>query len=159
LELDRPKRAPVMAEIDLVSSHTPWTPLPRMVAWNEIKDGSIYDGMPAQGVSPQKLWRHASFVQQSYGRSIQYSLTALSSFVQQLHDPNLVVVALGDHQPATIVTGQGATHDVPVMIIAHDPQVFDRIAPWGWEPGMLPNAHAPVWRMDTFRDRFLTAFR
>ena len=34
LELERPHRAPVMAEIDLVSSHTPWAPLPRLVDWN-----------------------------------------------------------------------------------------------------------------------------
>ena len=32
LELAKPDHAPVMAEIDLVSSHTPWTPLPHMVA-------------------------------------------------------------------------------------------------------------------------------
>jgi hypothetical protein len=137
-ELDRPGRAPVMAEIDLVSSHTPWTPLPHMVDWGSIGDGSVFDGVPAQGVSPQTLWRHASFVQQSYGQSVQYSLTALTSFVQQLHDPNLVVL---------------------VTIISHDHTVLDRIAPWGWQPGMLPDPHAPVWRMDTFRDRFLAAFR
>jgi hypothetical protein len=159
MELDRPDRAPVMAEIDLVSSHTPWTPLPHMVDWDTLGDGSVFDGVPAQGVSPQTLWRHASFVQQSYGQSVQYSLNALTSFVQRLHDPNLVVVALGDHQPATIVTGHNASHDVPITIISHDQKVLDRVAPWGWQPGLLPGAHAPVWRMDSFRDRFLAAFR
>jgi hypothetical protein len=159
MELDRRDRTPVMAEIDLVSSHTPWTPLPHMVDWNALGDGSVFDGVPAQGVSPQTLWRHSSFVQQSYGQSIQYSLTALTSFVQRLHDPNLVVVALGDHQPATIVSGRNASHDVPITIISHDQKVLDRIAPWGWQPGLLPDSHAPVWRMDSFRDRFLAAFR
>ena len=51
-----------------------------------------------------------------------------------------------------------AGHDVPVTIMAKDPRVLSRIAGWGWQPGLLPSAGAPVWRMDAFRDRFLTAF-
>jgi phosphatidylglycerophosphate synthase len=31
----------------------------------------------------------------------------------------LVLVVLGDHQPATVVTGESASHDVPVPVIAH----------------------------------------
>ena len=41
-----------MAEIDLVSSHTPWAPLPRMVDWTSVGDGSVFAAMPAQGQSP-----------------------------------------------------------------------------------------------------------
>jgi hypothetical protein len=36
--------------------------------------------------------------------------------------------------------------------------VLDRVAGWGWTDGLRPAADAPVWRMDAFRDRFLTAF-
>ena len=78
--------------------------------------------------------------------------------MQTYHDKNLVLVVLGDHQPATIVTGQGASHDVPITIIAHDPAVMDRISGWGWQDGMRPGPNAPVWPMDAFRDRFLTAY-
>jgi hypothetical protein len=35
---------------------------------------------------------------------------------------------------------------------------MDRISGWGWDEGMLPGPKAPLWRMDVFRDRFLTAF-
>ncbi len=78
--------------------------------------------------------------------------------MQTSNDPNLVLVVLGDHQPATIVSGEGANHDVPISIIAHDPAVLAQISSWGWQDGMLPGPQAPVWRMDTFRDRFLTAY-
>src|SRR5207248_10551575 len=105
LELDRANRSPVMAEIDLVSSHTPWTPLPRMVDWNKVGDGSVFDGMPAQGQSAAAVWRDPNQVRTAYGQSIQYSLTALITFVQTFHDNNLVLVLLGDHQPATVVSG------------------------------------------------------
>jgi hypothetical protein len=69
-----------------------------------------------------------------------------------------VLVVLGDHQPATTVSGQGADHDVPISVIARDPKVMRQIAGWNWQPGMLPSPDAPVWPMQSFRDRFLTAF-
>jgi hypothetical protein len=158
LELDKPNRAPVMAEVDLVSSHTPWAPLPRLVDWNRVGDGSIFDPMPAEGDSPEDVWRQPGRVKAAYAQSIAYSVDALTSFVQQLHDRNLVLVVLGDHQPASIVSGNGASHDVPVSIIAADPAVTDRAADWGWRNGLRPDPGAPVWPMDTFRDRFLTTY-
>jgi len=35
---------------------------------------------------------------------------------------------------------------------------MDRIAGWGWQDGLRPSPRAPVWPMNAFRDRFLTAF-
>jgi hypothetical protein len=147
-----------MAEIDLVSSHTPWAPLPHLVPWNAVGDGSVFDPMPARGASPSVVWRSPHRVQAGYAASVVYTLDTLVSFVQSSPDPNLVLVVLGDHEPATIVSGEGASHDVPVSVIARDPAVLDRISGWGWQPGLRPHPDAPVWRMDSFRDRFLTAF-
>jgi hypothetical protein len=153
-----PGHRPVMAEIDLVSSHTPWTPLPRMVPWDQLGDGSIFDPMPAQGLTPRVAWRDEETVRRLYGQSVQYSLTALVSWVTRLHDDNLVLVVLGDHQPATTVSGAGANHQVPIAVVAHDPAVLAGISSWHWEDGLLPSPSAPLWRMDAFRDRFLAAF-
>ena len=158
LELEQPNRPPVMAEIDLVSSHTPWAPLPRLVDWSRVGDGSVFDPMPAEGESPREVWRNPDLVKAAYAESIAYSLDAVTSFVQQLRDQDLVLVVLGDHQPASIVSGEGVSHDVPVSIIAADPAVMDRAADWGWQEGLRPGAGAPVWPMDAFRDRFLTAY-
>jgi hypothetical protein len=97
-------------------------------------------------------------VRAAYGQSIEYSLSALLSFVERYGDDNLVLILLGDHQPATVVSGDGATHDVPVSIVARDPAVMDRIEGWGWQDGLRPGDAAPLWRMDAFRDRFLSAF-
>ena len=155
-ELAPAPRKPVMAEIDLVSSHTPWGPLPHMVPWADLGNGAIYDPMPGQGRRP--ALRNPADVQAAYAQSIRYSLTALISFLQTYHDDNLVLVVLGDHQPSTIVSGENAGHDVPVTVIAHDSDVIGRIGAWRWDDGLLPGPRAPVWRMDTFRDRFLTAY-
>src|SRR4051812_16012685 len=74
LELARPNHAPVMAEIDLVSSHTPWAPLPHLINWAKVGDGSIFDTMAGDGPSPQTVWRDAQGVRRAYAQSIQYSL-------------------------------------------------------------------------------------
>jgi hypothetical protein len=158
LELAPADRAPVMAEIDLVSSHTPWAPLPRLVDWNALGDGSVFAPMPALGASPSVVWRDRARVRAAYGQSIEYSLSSLISFVQTYHDDNLVLIVLGDHQPATIVSGSSAGRDVPISIIAHDPAVLNRISGWGWQDGLRPRPDAPVWPMDAFRDRFLSAY-
>jgi hypothetical protein len=155
-----PGHAPVMAEIDLVTSHEPWTPLPPLLPWGEVGDGSVYDGMPADGPAAADVVGDTDKVRDLYAESIEYSLSALISFVTTFHaqDPNLVLLLVGDHQPASIVTGPDASHDVPVTIVASDPTVLEQTSSWGWDDGMLPSPDAPVWRMDAFRDRFLTAF-
>ena len=153
-----PGHKPVMAEIDLVSSHYPWAPLPTMVPWNKIGNGSIFDPMPARSESPLTVWRNANTVRQFFGRSIQYSLQALTSWVTELNDPNLVLILLGDEQPAGPITRPGASHDVVISIIARGPSVFRQIVPWGWQDGLLPGPSAPLEPMDAFRNQFLGAF-
>ena len=129
-----------------------------MIDWKQVGDGSVFNGMPEQGNARSVVWRSAKHVRAAYGESIRYSLTSLISFVQTYPDKDLVLVVLGDHQPSTTVSGYGASHDVPISIIAHDPKVLDRISGWGWQNGLRPHPNAPVWPMDSFRDRFLTAY-
>lgn len=158
LELAQEQRRPVMAEIDLISSHAPWSRTPRMIDQSAVGDGSVYDGMPEQLPSETDIWPSPQRVQEAYGESIEYSLNALVSFVTTYGDDDLVVVLLGDHQPATIVSGEDAGRDVPIAIVSRDPAVLDAISGWGWNEGLRPESDAPVWRMDEFRDRFLAAY-
>ena len=157
-ELAKRHRPPLFAEVDLISSHAPWTRIPRLISWDDVGDGSIFDRIPAEESTQAALFGDAERARAAYGHSIEYSLSTLFSFVQRYGDDDLVLVVLGDHQPATLVTGQGASHDVPISVIAHDPKVIDRIGAWGWQDGTSPSPEAPVWPMAAFRDRFLTAF-
>ncbi|MFD6608696.1 sulfatase [Micromonospora chalcea] len=146
-----PGRTPVMAEIPLLSSHLPWTPVPPLVDWDDIGDGSVYKGSA-------RADRSAEGTREAYQRAVVYSLRTLISYVQRYGDENLVLVFLGDHQPARAITGDGAGKDVPITVVAKDPAVLDRIAGWGWQDGLNPDPQAPVWPMESFRDRFLRAF-
>src|SRR6266702_1852574 len=153
-----PGHKPVMAEIDMVSSHLPWAPLPTMVPWNKIGNGSIFDPMPARGQTPLSIVGSASKERQAFAKSIQYSLQVLTSWVTEANDPNLVLILLGDEQPAAPITGPGASHKVVISIVAHDPSVFRQIASWRWQDGLLPGPSAPLEPMDAFRNQFLGAF-
>jgi phosphatidylglycerophosphate synthase len=156
-ELARAERAPVFAEIDLISSHHPWTPPPPLVPWDEVGDGSVFDGT-TEDAEPVDQETDPERAQQLYGNSIQYSWETLVSFLETYPDPDRVLVVLGDHEPHAWVSGEDAGHDVPITVIAQDPDVVRRIADWDWSPGLLPPADAPVWPMSYLRDRLFTAF-
>jgi hypothetical protein len=155
-ELTPGPRAPVMAEIDLLSSHYPWTVPPQLLPWDGVGDGSIYHG-PA-GTSPDPAAGRPDDERLRYAEAIAYSMRTLASFAATSNDPNLVILAMGDHQPNTTVTGPDAGHQVPAMLIAHDPRVLESVSGWGWTTGLNPGTAAPVWRMDQVRDRLLTTF-
>ncbi|GIH07997.1 hypothetical protein Rhe02_60640 [Rhizocola hellebori] len=148
--------SPLMAMIPLTSSHGPWNPVPPLVDWNTIGDGSAFQEV--KGAGAQDAMLGSDRVNADYERAIAYSLQSLVSYVEKYGDENLVLVFLGDHQPSTAVTGTKASRDVPITIVARDPAVLERVSGWGWTDGLRPGPQAPVWRMDTFRDRFLTAF-
>jgi hypothetical protein len=147
-----------MAEIDLVTSHVPWAPLPRLVDWATVGDGSTFLAQAGQALPRDAVWSSTAGVRTAYGQTVAYSLDSVVSFLRGTHDDDLVVVVLGDHQPVSIVSGDHAGHDVPVSIVSRDPAVLDRISRWGWQDGLRPGPTAPVWPMDRFRDRFLTAY-
>jgi len=153
-----PGHKPVMAEIDLISSHTPWAPLPHLVPWNKVGNGSIFDPQPAESQYAATVWRNPSTVRKYYAMSIKYTLRALTQWVTESHDPNLVLIMLGDHQPHTAVSGIGPSHEVPISIISRDPSVFRQISSWHWQDGLQPGAGAPLKPMDAFRNEFLGAF-
>ncbi|RDG37297.1 sulfatase [Streptomyces corynorhini] len=158
LENGKKDRKPLMSEIILVSSHNPWAPIPEILDWDEIGDGSVYDSIQRSGKDPKEVWKDRENIRTEYRRSIEYSVNSLVSWVEEYGDKDTVLVFLGDHQPNATVTGSGAGRDVPISIVAHDPDVMDRIADWHWQDGLTPGPDAPVWRMDRFRDRFLTAY-
>ncbi|GGQ26881.1 hypothetical protein GCM10010187_49400 [Actinomadura coerulea] len=154
-ELAKDDRAPVMAETALVSSHAPWASVPRLVPWEQVGDGSVFNGM---GKGYDAPWPAPGRIRAEYRASIEYTLNTLVSYLETYGDKDTVLVFLGDHQPAPLITGPGASRDVPITIVAKDGAVLDRISGWGWQDGLRPGRETPVWPMSAFRDRFLTAF-
>ncbi len=84
-------------------------PHPRMIPWNKVGNGSIYNRIPVKHTSTELVLdtrrgrncgRTAPAVRAAYGQSIVYTMNTLISFVQHYgKNPNLVMIVLGDHQP------------------------------------------------------------
>ena len=81
---------------------------------------------PPKDSAPVEVWPDPQRVQEVYGQSVEYTLGAMFSFLHTYDQPNLVLVVLGDHQPARIVSGPDADHDVPITIISKDPRSSTR---------------------------------
>ncbi|WP_371330038.1 hypothetical protein [Streptomyces sp. TP-A0356] len=149
---------PLMSEIILTSSHTPWAPIPKMVGWDQLGNGSIFGSIEKAGNTPDYTYTNDTHAKEEYGKSVQYSVTSLTQFLERYGNDDTVLVFLGDHQANAHVSGNHASHDVPCAIVAKDPKVLDKVADWGWSDGLRPAHNAPVWKMSSFRDRFLTAY-
>ena len=68
LELAKRHRRHVFAELDLVSSHTPWTHIPRRIDWRDVGDGSVFNShsgghtqqSPRSGATPHAYARRTA---------------------------------------------------------------------------------------------------
>ncbi len=146
---------PLMTEIALISSHAPWTPVPHMVPWEKVGDGSVFDAEATLGPSPKQVWADPDRIRDHYGRSLDYTLRTVLSWATLPRGLPPLLILLGDHQPAEFVAQAGGK-DVPIHLIgpADTLRLFDE---WGWAEGLQPAAAQEVWPMAAFRDRFLRA--
>ncbi|MEU5041376.1 CDP-alcohol phosphatidyltransferase [Streptomyces griseorubiginosus] len=149
---------PLMSEIILTSSHQPWAPIPKMVNWDDLGDGSVFKAIQKAGNKASDIIADPTRSKQEYGKSISYSVTSLTQWLERYGSDDTVLVFLGDHQPIARVSGENASRDVPISIVAKDPKVLAKITSWNWTDGLKPAHDAPVWKMSAFRDRFLTAY-
>jgi hypothetical protein len=150
---------PLFVEVSLISSHAPWTPVaPVLEDWSAIGDGSVFSRWADDGDPPEVVWRDPERVREQYTRAVDYVLGVLGSYAANFVDERTLLIMVGDHQPAPLITGEGATRDVPIHVISGDPALLEPFEAWGFTPGMRPAANAPAKPMDAFRDFFLEAF-
>jgi len=157
-ERSRTDRRPVMAEIALLSSHAPWTPVPQLIDWSMVGDGSVFNSQATSGDAADVVWQDRTRVMRHFRESAEYVVQSLMSYMTEFGDDNLVMLILGDHQPMPFVTDNTDNRDVMVHLVARDPAVLAAAEAWAWTPGMLPADDAPVWRMDAVRDRMIETF-
>lgn len=144
------------AQVVLISSHAPWVPVPRMIGWDELGDGRIFDAMALAGDTPEVVWRDKARVRAQYRAAISYSLQAvLDHATRHAEDPPLLIL-LGDHQAATTI-GDDPRREVPVHVIGPEALVA-RTAGWGLTPGLIPPPGSPAIPMESLRDLFLLSF-
>ncbi|MBM3604087.1 MAG: LTA synthase family protein [Alphaproteobacteria bacterium] len=152
----KPDARNLFAQIALISSHAPWVPVPRMVAWEDLGDGTIFDDMARAGDPPEVVWRDRDRVRRQYRDAIGYTLQAVLDYAaRQADDPPLMLL-IGDHQAASTI-GLDERREVPLHVIG-PPSLVERTAEWGLTPGLVPPRDKMPLPMDSLRERILRSF-
>lgn len=150
---------PLFAELGLISSHAPWTPiLPVLDDWDAIGDGTIFQEWADPGETPEELWRDRDRVREHYARAVAYAVEVVGSYAARYLDDRTVLIAMGDHQPAPLITGDSASRVVPVHVVSADAKLLRPFREWGFVEGAVPPDGASPPGMDAFRDWFVRTF-
>ena len=89
--------------------------------------------------------------------AVAYTYASIGGYLRLRADRDFVMIVIGDHQPAAAVSGEGASWDVPVHVIASRPQVLERLKTHGFTRGLAP-ARASLGPMHKLAPVFLDAF-
>jgi hypothetical protein len=89
---------------------------------------------------------------------VAYAVDVVGSWAARFVDDGTLLIALGDHQPAPLITGEDAPRTVPVHVISGDPALVSPFETLGFRAGVVPDTVSGVVRMDDFRGWFLRTF-
>ncbi len=155
-ELQPQPRKPLFVFFPTLSTHMPFRPVPPLQPdESRMLSADPYDSGPlsaAMARTPE--WTHLG---RSYIEAVQYFFDCFSSFLRQRPDEHGVMILLGDHQPASSVSGQGVPWDVPVHVIASRPDILRALLADGFQPGLTP-ASRPIGNMNQLTEWLLAAF-
>ncbi|UEX79841.1 hypothetical protein [Sediminicurvatus halobius] len=153
-----PASEPVFAELALISSHAPWTPiLPVLPDWSRIGRGEVFGPWADAGPSPGELWRNAERVRAHYAQAVAYALRTAGAWSGRYLGEEALLILLGDHQPAPLITGEETSRAVPVHVVSADPSLLAPLREFGFMAGVLP-PEAPNGRLDDVRGWLRAAY-
>ena len=155
----RQRDQPLFIEYALISSHGPWEPLPPLLDdWESLGDGSVFEDDHFRQARHPRISRCGATSRANTSNSVDYTLKTLWEYVTRYVTDNSLIIILGDHQPAPLITGEGASRSVLVHIISRDPELLAPFDEWGFIPSMVPKIGPATLPMEQFRDRFLMSF-
>ena len=146
----------LFAQIALISSHAPWTPVPQMLPWEDLGDGTEFDAMAQAGDPPNVVWRDRDRVRAQYRDTIDYTLQAVLDYAARQGEDAPLMILVGDHQAATTI-GLDDRREVPIHVIG-PPDLVARTDAWGLTRGLIPEPGSPAMPMEALRDRFMRNF-
>lgn len=155
-ELQRQARKPLFVFFPTVSTHMPFVPTPPLQPdGHRVLTAQPFDAEPLQRALAQEPdWTHMG---KNYVSSVEYFLDVIANYLRERPIENFVLIILGDHQPAAIVSGEGASWDVPVYVISRQPAILGSLRARGFRPGLTP-AERTVGKMNELTPWLLAAF-
>jgi len=133
-------RRPVFAVFPTSTTHAPFGPVPPyQPEWSRVLTANAYDTGDvgrAMAVKP-----NLSNLEPSYVRAMDYEYRSLAGYLREQGD-DVILVVIGDHQPAAAVSGRNASWHVPVHVIGRQEGVLHRLRESGFRPGLEPRRPA-----------------
>ncbi|MDO9438898.1 hypothetical protein [Hydrogenophaga sp.] len=130
-------RKPRFAVFPTTSTHAPFHPQAPMVQdWPSLSRADAYTH--AQALSALAAPLSAPQTMARYIASMRYQYAWMADYLRDHASPSLVMVVVGDHQPPALVSGPGASWDVPVHVISDNRTLLQRLLGSGFAPGLAP---------------------
>lgn len=149
-------RKPLFTFFPTVSTHAPFRPTPPYQAnWSRMLSANPFEPAAVQHSLMQP--RGWNYMAESYEGALAYSLQTLSGYLRTRPRDDLIMIILGDHQPAAMISGEDAAWDVPVHVIASKPELLGALERCGFAPGLVP-APVALGRMHQLGPALLSAF-
>jgi hypothetical protein len=137
IEVSASPRAPLFVFFPTITTHMPFRPTPPYERdWARLLTAEPYDPEEsAASLARRPEWMNLG---PAYVDSLAYAYTWLAGYLERRAGADLVLIVLGDHQPAASVSGQGAPWEVPVHVIASRWQVLEALRSAGFVRGLAP---------------------
>jgi hypothetical protein len=129
------KRAPAFVFFPTVNTHIPFRPTPPYQPdWQRVLTAHPFDDADtAASLAQPPDWTSLGV---PYAQGFAYTLRYLGGYLRAHPHADIVLVLLGDHQPAAGVTGPGARWDVPVHVITSRPDIVTALLDSGFSAGV-----------------------
>jgi hypothetical protein len=149
-------RGPLFVFFPTISTHTPFTPTPPYQAdWSRMLTTQPYDpDVLDRAWSEPPDWLNLG---PGYVKALDYIHATLGGYLRKHANRDLVLILIGDHQPPAAVSGEGASWDVPVHVIASRGGLVDRLLTQGFQEGLAPPSRAAM-KINALLPVFLSAF-
>lgn len=156
LEVAPQPRAPVFVFFPTITTHAPFVPTPPYQSdWSRLLTTTPYDAAELDRAwADYPDWLNLG---PSYLKALRYAHATIGGYLRLRADRDLVMVLVGDHQPPALVSGEGASWDVPVHVIANRTGMLDRLIQSRFSEGLTPKGPA-IARMDTLLQVLLDGF-
>jgi len=137
LEGRAPGDPPRFVFFPTTSTHAPFGPTaPYQPDWARMLSPEPY-GEPDLGLAQARVPDYLNLAP-SYANAVTYAYATLGGYLRTHAGRDVVLVILGDHQPAAAVSGEGASWDVPVHVVASRAAVLERFRAGGFRDGLAP---------------------
>ncbi len=133
-----PNSPPRMMFFSSTTSHFPFHPVPPYQPdWQKVLSATPFDAQDIARIeNSQTDWLN---MLPNYVAMIDYNFHWLRGYFEQEQTRDFVMLVLGDHQPPSSVTGEGASWAVPVHIISSRPELMRRFEALGFTPSLQPD--------------------